>query len=70
VKTVDIIRPAKAELRDAAKYYNAKLAGLGVELVAEVRSAIDDIATRPTAWPKVRGEVRRHLVRRFPYAVL
>jgi plasmid stabilization system protein ParE len=65
-----MLGPAKSELREAAKYYNSQLSGLGVELASEVKRAIADIAAEPTAWPRVRGDVRRHLIARFPYAVL
>ena len=29
-----------------------------------------EIARDPLMWPKVRGEIRRRMTRRFPYAVL
>jgi hypothetical protein len=29
-----------------------------------------EIARAPLAWPRVRGDARRRLVRRFPFAVI
>ena len=44
-------------------------AGLGSEFLRAVRAAFALIRRNPEQFPRVRGDIRRALVRRFPYAV-
>ena len=57
-------------MSDAWRWYEHKRQGLGDELRACVEVAISEVARAPLSWPKVRGDIRRRAVRRFPYAVL
>lgn len=43
--------------------------GLGTEFVEAVDDTVSRIAENPMAFPKVRGEVRRAVLPRFPYAI-
>lgn len=61
---------AERELREAVEYYEDIEAGLGYDLSVEVYSAIQRAVAYPRAWPVLDGEIRRALVRRFPYGVL
>jgi toxin ParE1/3/4 len=64
---------ARAELARAAQRYEFQLAGLGVDLVAEVEHTLETIADNPRAYPRVPGfrrVVRRALVARFPFAII
>ncbi|HAR65919.1 MAG TPA: plasmid stabilization protein [Lentisphaeria bacterium] len=61
---------AENELYSAAEYYEKKLLNLGVDFLAELDRTVDDIVTHPTAWAILEFDVRKHLVNRFPYAVL
>jgi len=67
-----IVRPeAEADVTDAALWYEEREAGLGVELTTEVRSAIRRAVQNPLIHLRLRKqpEVRRVLVRRFPYRI-
>lgn len=67
-----IVRPeAEADITDAALWYDNREPGLGLELIAEVRSAIARVLRSPESFTCVRRNppVRRVLVRRFPYRV-
>lgn len=65
------IRPeALVELAAAWSWYEAQRDGLGDEFRACVDVAMAEVARDPLMWPKVRGDVRRRMTRRFPYAVL
>ena len=55
---------------EAAVYYETQVAQLGEIFLAKVESAVRDIASRPTAWPILRNNIRKHLIHRFPYALL
>jgi toxin ParE1/3/4 len=69
VKRVVLRRAAQAELREARDWYESRHTGLGVEFVGCVDAAITDIGEHPERHPTVHGDVRRRLVRRFPYGV-
>lgn len=65
-----IVRPeAEADITDAAVWYDSREPGLGLELIAEVNSAILQALNSPESFRRVRRnpEVRRVLTRRFPY---
>lgn len=58
------------DLNRAIDFYNSLHPGLGVECRAEVYGAINRIRESPTRYRIVEGEVRRCLVRRFPFSIL
>lgn len=57
-------------MTEAARYYQAQSAGLGTEFLAEVKRTIDSIASHPKAAPKVKQDIRRRLLKRFPFGIL
>ncbi|HPB82497.1 MAG TPA: type II toxin-antitoxin system RelE/ParE family toxin [Spirochaetota bacterium] len=61
---------AVIELDDAVAYYEEIETGLGIDLAAEVYSAVQRACTMPGGWTTMTGDVRRSLVKRFPYGVL
>lgn len=65
------LRPiAKREIQDAYDWYEDRRFGLGEEFLDTVHRALDRVAQAPLQFPKIRGEVRRAVLRRFPYALL
>jgi plasmid stabilization system protein ParE len=65
-----VFRPeAEAELLDARSWYEAERVGLGAVFAAAVETTIAEVLQNPLAYPRVRGDTRRALVGRFPYAV-
>lgn len=65
-----VVRPeGEAELVAARDWYDARRAGLGQDFVDEVAATSAAIAMRPLSFPKVHGEMRRAILRRFPYGV-
>ena len=62
---------AEADLTEAALWYEGRDPGLGLELTAEIRGAIQRAVERPSTGLRLRKqpEVRRILARRFPYRV-
>lgn len=65
-----VLRPeAQAELLGARDWYEAERVGLGAVFTAAVEAAVTAILRNPAAYPRVRGDTRRALLRRFPYAV-
>lgn len=70
MKPVIFLPEAEAEMYEAAKYYESQASGLGIDYLSEVERAVASISESPMTWPKVKGELRRRLVRRFPFGIL
>lgn len=60
---------AEAELIGAARFYEQRVKGLGVEFLDAVDRDILTIQQAPHRWRPLEGDVRRHLLSRFPYAI-
>ena len=54
----------------AAEYYDNFVVGLGDSFISEVKHTVQRIARNPKTGRKIRGHVRRMLVRRFPFGIL
>jgi len=61
---------AELEFKAAIDYYEAIENGLGYDFSIEIANAIARIVAFPKAWPIIEDDIRRALVRRFPYGVL
>lgn len=64
-----MVKPAEQEMFDAAVYYELHVAGLGQDFLDRMASAVADIGENPERWPIVMQNIRRRLVRRFPYGL-
>ena len=58
------------EFNKAIDYYEEIEAGLGYDFALEVHFAIKRAIEFPLAWAILEGDIRRSLVRRFPYGIL
>lgn len=61
---------SEEEFNKAIEYYEDIEPGLGYDFALEVYSTIQRSIKFPKAWTVLEGEIRRSLVRRFPYGVL
>lgn len=57
------------ELLELREYYD-RVAGLGQDFLDEFARQVASISAAPTAWMVVRSDVRRSLMKRFPYVIL
>lgn len=65
------LRPvAKQEISEAHDWYEDRRVGLGEEFLEAVEEALVEIERAPLTFPLVRGDVRRAVVKRFPYSIL
>ena len=65
-----VLRPeARAEFDDAFDWYEQRRPGLGVDFVAQVQEVFDQISATPGLHAQIFHDVRRGVVRRFPYSV-
>jgi plasmid stabilization system protein ParE len=62
-------RRAEAQAFHARNWYESQLDGLGRRFVAELDHAIQNAHENPQHYQVVHREIRRVLLRRFPYAV-
>src|SRR5436190_424980 len=65
---------AEAELQAAAQWYEDRVAGLGEQFLTEAINAFSEIELHPERFTRVKHrtprEIRRRLLRRFPYSVV
>jgi len=61
---------AEIEFNKSIDYYEEIESGLGYDSALEVYSTIKRSVEFPDAWTVLEGEIRRSLVKRFPYGIL
>lgn len=61
---------AQDELDDATLFLEGRKTGLGEQFRHEVHRSAEQIVRSPLLWPLFFKEVRRCLLKRFPYALL
>ena len=59
----------KFDLADAYDWYEGQEEGLGERFLDAFDSRVELIRENPIAFPSVHGDLRRSLLRRFPYLV-
>ena len=62
-------RKAEGQAARARDWYDDQLEGLGDQFIAELENAIEKALEHPLQYQKIYLEIRRVLVRRFPYAL-
>lgn len=60
---------AEAHIASGYGWYEEQRQGLGVEFVEALSFTIDAIESHPLRFPRVKRNLRRALVRRFPYGI-
>ena len=67
--TIVVRRAAKADIRAAARWYESQRPRLGRDFLAEVGDVMLGLRRTPRMHQIIKVNVRRALVRRFPYCV-
>ena len=60
----------EGEVTRAAVYYERQCEGLGSRFLDDYDKAVADIAERPSTWPPLNEQYRRHQLRHFPYGII
>ena len=68
--TTRLLLPAEQEMYAAARYYELQAPGLGQDFLNKVDNALQDLVRSPERWPVVQEDIRRRLIRRFPYSLI
>ena len=61
---------AEEELNEAARFYDERSPGLGQDFLEEIKRTIDSIAAHPDSGYLISQNLRRRIVRRFPFGVI
>jgi len=61
---------ARADLLEGLGHYRDQSPRVAQRLLAEVRRVVRFVETHPLASPRVRGDVRRRSLLRFPYSLI
>ena len=65
-----LIRPeAELDIQDAYQFYEERSQGLGSEFVRSIDACFSSIGRNPMAYPTVYRNIRRALIRKFPYGI-
>lgn len=67
---VSFHRAAQAEFDEAVAWYETQRTGLGRDFIGEIERSIALIAQNPERYPVVYRNIRRNIIRRFPYSLL
>jgi len=70
VRKVTFLAPAEEEMLEAASYYEGQAYGLGREFIVEVQHTVEGIVENPKSGKLIQSDIRRRLVRRFPFGIL
>ena len=68
-RQVDWWTEALEDFDEAFQWYESRRTGLGVEFAEEAAAHIDSLLRFPLAHPIVLKEMRRTILRRFPYGI-
>lgn len=60
---------ARLEILETARWYEEREAGLGTKFIAELDKALKRLELGPERYQVLYREMRRALMRRFPYAI-
>ena len=67
---VIFLEEAEQELLEASLYYEKQARGLGKKFMDEVYQSIDSIVDFPLNNQKLTSDIRRKLLKRYPFGVL
>ena len=67
---VRFLSEADVEFRESARYYEDKAPGLGFAFIAEVHRVAAVVASQPGIGSPVDEELRKFVLRRFPYNLI
>jgi plasmid stabilization system protein ParE len=60
---------AQTDIREAARWYEDREPGLGLRFLREIHTSLEHITDNPLMFPIIEEEVRRALLRKFPYSI-
>jgi toxin ParE1/3/4 len=68
-RTIRLREEADRDLVEAASWYEDQRAGLGHDFLAEALATFRLVAEQPLRYPIARRDMRRALMKRFPFGI-
>lgn len=68
-RKIIVRREAQLETREAFEHYEEISEGLGFEFMRSLDAAVQSVKRNPLAYQNIYKDVRRVLLRKFPYAL-
>lgn len=66
----EFLPEAEEEMNESALFYEGRSEGLGTDFLEEVEHTIASILVFPKSGPAISLNIRRRILRRFPFGVL
>lgn len=60
---------AEQEIVEAAEFYESRRRGLGSSFIDQVDEAARRISSDPMCWPEIEAQIRRVMLKRFPFGI-
>ena len=70
MKPINFHLEAEKEMNFAAKKYNDKMWGLGLDFLDEIDRALNVIQCSPERWVVIAENIRKYILHRFPYKII
>ncbi len=70
MKSYKFLPEAEEEMNLAARFYQERSEGLGWDFLIEVERTVASILAHPQAGPAISRNLRRRIVRKFPFGIL
>jgi plasmid stabilization system protein ParE len=70
MKDYEFLPDAEEEMNEAARFYESRTEGLGLDFLNEVEKTVASILAHPLAGPSVSENLRRRIVPRFPFGIV
>jgi toxin ParE1/3/4 len=70
VKYISFHEDARAEIAEASHYYEDRVPDLGQALIDDVEKSVSEILANPNACERVSNNLRRKVIKRFPYSLI
>jgi len=67
---IEFLKSGQTELDQAVEWYETQQKYLGVQFLNEFEAAIRRIISYPESYRVIKKDIRRCLVKRFPYGIL
>ena len=70
MKEYQFLPEAEEEMNESAQFYERRSEGLGEDFLDEVQHTVDSLLAFPQSGPVVSENLRRRILRRFPFGLL
>jgi toxin ParE1/3/4 len=67
--TIEYHPAVERELAEARDFYEKRAPGLGAQFIDEFERQVLRIAAAPGRWMRIKADIRRTLMSRFPYVI-